>query len=103
MSASRPRSQPKPPMNLANLLLDHPFPDGEGLLFTVDSTTTAGEARAAARQVAERLGPLEGRAVAVQLPNGPDLVSTMAGVWLAGGDAVPLPPPQLGPEAVGIK
>ena len=79
-------------MTLASLLLDHPFPDGEGLLHTVDRTVPAGEARAAARRVADELGPLERRAVAVQLPNGPDVVTTMVGVWLAGGVYVPVNP-----------
>src|SRR6185436_14435300 len=62
------------------------------LLHTVDRTVTAGEARARAREVAGELGPLDGRAAAVQLPNGPDLVSTMVGVWLAGGVYVPVNP-----------
>jgi acyl-CoA synthetase (AMP-forming)/AMP-acid ligase II len=74
------------------LLLDHPFGDDEGLLHTIDRTVTAGEARAAARRIAEELGSLDGRAVAVQLANGPELVSTMVGVWLAGGVYVPLNP-----------
>jgi acyl-coenzyme A synthetase/AMP-(fatty) acid ligase len=42
--------------------------------------------------VAEELGPLDATAVAVQLPNGPELVTTMVGVWLAGGVYVPLNP-----------
>jgi acyl-CoA synthetase (AMP-forming)/AMP-acid ligase II len=46
----------------------------------------------AARRIAEGLGPLDGRAVAVQLPNGPELVATMFGVWLAGGVYVPVNP-----------
>ena len=58
-------------MNLASLLLDHPYGDEEGLLHTVDRTVTAGEAKVSARDVAARLGQLDGRAVAVQLPNGP--------------------------------
>lgn len=78
--------------NLADLLFEHPFSDDAGLLHTVDRTVTAGAARAAARRVAEQLGPLSGRAVAVQLPNGPELVSTMVGVWLAGGVYVPVNP-----------
>lgn len=85
-------------MTLASLLLEHPFGDDEGLLHTVDRTVTAGEARTAARAVAERLGELDGRAVAVQLPNGPELVSTMVGVWLAGGVYVPVNPRLPEPE-----
>jgi len=77
-------------VNLASLLLEHPFGDAEALLHTIDRAVTAGEARAAARGVATELGPLQGRAVAVQLPNGPDLVSTMVGVWLAGGVYIPV-------------
>ncbi len=79
-------------MSLARLLVEHPFADDEGLLHTADRTVTAGEAKAAARRVAEQLGNVGGRAVAVQLPNGPDLVSTMVGVWLAGGVYVPVNP-----------
>lgn len=79
-------------MSLASLLVDHPFGDDEGLLHTATRTVTAGAARAAARRVAATLGDLSGRAVAVQLPNEPDLVTTMVGVWLAGGVYVPLNP-----------
>jgi acyl-coenzyme A synthetase/AMP-(fatty) acid ligase len=79
-------------VTLAALLLEHPFGDDEALLHTIDRTVTAGEARAAARRVADELGPLGGRAVAVQLPNSPELVSTMVGVWLAGGVHVPVNP-----------
>ncbi|MBN2622628.1 MAG: long-chain fatty acid--CoA ligase [Acidimicrobiales bacterium] len=82
-------------MTLASLLLEHPFRDDEALLHTADRSMTAGEARAAARRVAGRLaetGEVAGRAVAVQLPNEPELVATMVGVWLAGGVYVPLNP-----------
>ena len=89
-------------MTLATLLLDHPFEDAEGLLHTIDRTVSAGEAKAKARRVGEDLGALDGRAVAVQLPNGPDLVATMVGVWLAGGVYVPVNPrhPQAEVDAV---
>jgi len=79
-------------VTLASLLIDHPFGDDEDLLHTASETVTAGSARAAAQRVAAELGPLEGRAVAVQLPNGPDLVTAMVGVWLAGGVYVPVNP-----------
>ena len=79
-------------MSLADLLMRHPFADDEGLLHTADRTVTAGEARAAARRVADNLGPLAGQAVAVQLPNSPEVVTTMVGVWLAGGVYVPVNP-----------
>jgi acyl-coenzyme A synthetase/AMP-(fatty) acid ligase len=77
---------------LEQLLLEHPFGDDEALLHTVDRTVTAGEVKEAAHRIAEGLGPLDGRAVAVQLPNGPELVATMFGVWLAGGVYVPVNP-----------
>ena len=82
-------------MNLAELLLDHPSADDEPLLHTIDRTMTAGEARAAARATAAHLadiGVAEGHAVCVQLPNEPELVTTMIGVWLAGGVYAPLNP-----------
>ena len=79
-------------MNLARLLLDHPFGDDEGLLHTADRTVTAGVAKAAACALADELGDLEGTAVAVSLPNGPDLVTAMAGIWRAGGVYVPVNP-----------
>ena len=75
-------------MSLAELLLGHPFGDDDDLLHTAHRTVTAGAARSTARQVAEDLGPLDGTAVAVQLPNGPELVTTMVGVWLAGVGAL---------------
>jgi long-chain acyl-CoA synthetase len=79
--------------NLSALLLDHPFPDDQGLLYTVDRTVTAGQARAATREVAADLraaGVEPGQAVAVQLPNGPDAVTAMTGTWLAGCVFVPV-------------
>ena len=54
---------------------------------------SAGEARAAARATAEKLraaGVESGEGVAVCLPSGPDLVTTMAGIWLADAVFVPL-------------
>ncbi len=79
--------------SLANLLLDHPFADERDLLCTVDGTMTAGAARAEARETAVRLtdaGIEPGHGVAVQLPSGPELVTAMAGIWLAGAVFVPL-------------
>jgi long-chain acyl-CoA synthetase len=81
--------------NLSALLLDHPFADDEGLLHSIDQDVTAGEARARTRQIAEELRALGVRphqAVAVQMPNGPDVVTMMAGVWLAGAVLVPVNP-----------
>ena len=64
-------------MSLADLLIEHPFADERALLHTSDRSVSAGAARAAARAIAADLGELEGRAVAVQMPNGPELVETM--------------------------
>jgi long-chain acyl-CoA synthetase len=79
--------------NLGNLLLDHPFADGRDLLCTIDRVRTAGEARAAAHATADAfraVGVEPGQGVAVRLPSNPDLVTTMAGVWLAGAVFVPV-------------
>jgi acyl-coenzyme A synthetase/AMP-(fatty) acid ligase len=72
--------------------MDHPFSDDEGLLHTIDSTVTAGAARRQALEMSSQLGSLDGRAVAVRLPNGPDVVCAMVAVWLAGGVYVPVNP-----------
>ncbi len=80
-------------MTLAALLTDHPFADDEPLLHSGATSLTAGAARAAARVVAGMLtaaGVDPGRAVAVQLPNGPDAIVAMFGVWLAGAVFVPV-------------
>ena len=77
-----------PEGGLADLLIDHPFPDPTPLINTLQRTVTAGEARSAAAETAERLrevGLEPGQAVVIQLPNGPDYVSAMFGVWMAGG------------------
>ena len=95
-SASRGGSRPSglaERVNLAQLLVDHPFADSEPLLCTIDGSVTAGEARSEALSVFGRLKHLgleHGQAVAVQLPNDPSAVTAMFGTWLAGGVLVPL-------------
>ncbi len=82
-------------MNLASLLLEHPFADDALLLHSVNTSLSAGEARAEATSVAEQLraaGVRPGQAVAVQLPNDPHTITTMFGVWLAGAVFVPVNP-----------
>jgi long-chain acyl-CoA synthetase len=78
--------------SLASLLVEHPFADDEPLLHTASRSMTAGEARAASRELAERLaahvGP--GRAVAVRLPDGPEVVIAMTAIWLARAVFVPV-------------
>src|SRR5580700_587367 len=78
--------------SLADLLTEHPFSDGEDLINTVDLSSTAGTARAEAFRIGARLrsvGVEPGQAVVVQLPNGPEFVYAMFGVWLAGAVFVP--------------
>ena len=80
-------------MNLADVLVGHPFADGEPLLHTLLRSVTAGDARREAANVATRLrdlGVAPGQGVAVRLPNGPDGVTAMFGVWLADAVYVPL-------------
>ncbi len=80
-------------MNLAALLVDHPFSDVEPLLHGVHESLTAGAARAESRAVADSLraaGVQPGQGVAVQLPNGPGAITAMFGVWLAGAVLVPI-------------
>jgi len=80
---------------LAALLMEHPFADDEGLLHTIDRTVSAGDARRAASAMAIELrarGVEPGAAVAVALPNGPEYITTMMGVWLAGAVFVPMNP-----------
>ncbi len=82
-------------MSLAVVLMDHPAADSDDLLFTIDRSMTAGEARREARRIAGSLtgigiGP--GDAVAVNLADGPSSVCTMIGVWLAGAVYIPLNP-----------
>ena len=82
---------------LASLLVDHPFADEAVLISTLDRNVSAGEAREEAAKVAEELrknGVRARDAVVVQLPNGPHVVSTMFGVWLAGAVFVPANPRQ---------
>ena len=80
-------------MSLAELLVSHPLDDDAPLLHTIGGAVTAGDVRRAAATTATRLrdsGVEPGQAVAVQLPNGPEMVTTMFGVWLAGAVFVPV-------------
>jgi acyl-CoA synthetase (AMP-forming)/AMP-acid ligase II len=89
-------------MGLGALLLEHPFADDQGLLFTVDRQMTAGEARQRAREIAATIVVEPGQGVAVQLPNGPELVCTMAAVWGAGAVLIPLNERSSVPEVESI-
>lgn len=88
-------------VGLAGVLLDHPIPDDQGLLLTADRQVTAGEARSRAWATAASLaeaGVLPGQAVGVCLPNGPEAITTMVGIWLAAAVFVPLNARAAGPE-----
>jgi long-chain acyl-CoA synthetase len=83
--------------DLASLLAQHPFPDPAPLISTVSHTVTAGEARADAASISKQLraqGLEPGQAVVIQLPNGPEFISAMFGVWTAGAVFVPASPRQ---------
>jgi long-chain acyl-CoA synthetase len=81
--------------DLSILLMDHPFSADQLLLHTIDHSVATGVAQAQARAVAAELrgvGVAPSQAVAVQLPNGPDVVIAMVGIWLAGAVFVPVNP-----------
>ncbi|MFZ0664257.1 MAG: long-chain fatty acid--CoA ligase [Acidimicrobiales bacterium] len=83
--------------NLATLLFEHPFSPGEGLIFTIDSAVDVGTAQSQAAATGDSLRELgvgPGQAVVVSLPNGPDFVTAMFGVWKAGAVFVPASPRQ---------
>lgn len=91
-----------PSPGLASILLEHPAPDDQLLLHSVDCSISAGQAREQARAMAASLrdhGVEPGQAVAVQLPNSPQSIVAMVGVWLAGAVFVPVnrryPPPEV--------
>ena len=77
---------------LAALLTEHPFADGDVLVSTSNLDVTAGELRADAERLSHRLreiGVAAGQAVVVELPNGPDFITAMFGIWLARAVFVP--------------
>lgn len=87
--------------SLAALLLEHPFGSDDDLLYTIDRVVTAGQAREAAKALARRVvlaGVQPGGPVAVRLPDGPDAVVAMAGIWAAGAVFVPVNPKAPAPE-----
>jgi long-chain acyl-CoA synthetase len=76
--------------SLASLLFEHPFGPDEPLLYGADGVLSVAEAQAQAERVAAGLAGTRGVAVAVQLPDGTDLVTTMFGIWRAGCVLVPV-------------
>jgi len=68
-------------VTLFDLLCDHPFDEDEGVLFSVDGSMTLGETRRRVEELARTFDVGPGRAIAVQLPNGPELLCAMFAVW----------------------
>ncbi|MYL08849.1 MAG: AMP-binding protein, partial [Acidimicrobiia bacterium] len=81
-------------MNLADLILDHPFNDDEPLLHDLDRTWSAGEVRNDVRSLAQQLLSMgcARRGVAVNLARGADVVLAMAAIWHADGVFIPINP-----------
>ena len=77
-------------MGLEELLLQHPFSEGEEVLFTSDEAMTVGDARRRVEEIAATLRVSPGEAVAVQLPHGPELMCTMAAIWTRRAVHVPV-------------
>ncbi|HLM63235.1 MAG TPA: class I adenylate-forming enzyme family protein [Acidimicrobiales bacterium] len=78
---------------------------GEVAVHWGDESWTLSRLRARATDVACALadaGVGEGAPVAVMLPDGPDVVAALFGVWRAGGVYVPLNPRQTAPEVVQV-
>jgi long-chain acyl-CoA synthetase len=81
--------------NLSTLLLDHPFTSDDFLIHTINQSVTAGQARTRAIELANELresGIRAGHAVAVRLPNGPDVIHSMMAIWLIEAVFVPINP-----------
>ncbi len=79
---------------LADLLVQHPFADDEPVLFGSTRTWTAGEARLAVAEGAQRLteaGLQAGQGVGVMLDGAPVVIAMMS-IWVAGGVFVPINP-----------
>ena len=81
-------------MNLAELILDHPFDDEEPLLHDLDRSWSAGEVRLEVRSRAQQLRSMgcARRGVAVNLGRGADVVLAMAAIWHADAVFVPINP-----------
>jgi len=81
--------------SLGDLLDGSEAEEAAALVHVGDESWTRAEVRAAADAVAARLtaaGVQSGQAVAVQLPDGVDLVATLFAVWWAGAVYVPVNP-----------
>jgi long-chain acyl-CoA synthetase len=89
-------------VNLRDLLFDEALDPDAALVHAGGSAWTVDDVRARARDIARALagaGVRTGSPVGVMLPNGPDVVAALFGVWLAGAAYVPLNPRLSQPEA----
>ena len=77
-------------MGLEDLLLQHPFPEEQLVLFSETDSMTVAQARRRVAEIATKLEIESGQAVAVQLPNGPELLCTMVAIWTRRAVYVPL-------------
>ncbi len=87
-------------MSLADVLEARDGDDTTVAVYTSTEEVTRAELRARAEALASRLrtgGLRPGQAVGVMLPNGPDIVAALFGIWFAGGVYVPLNP-RLSPD-----
>ncbi|GGV35913.1 hypothetical protein GCM10010182_70000 [Actinomadura cremea] len=75
---------------LAAFLTRHPAAPRSPVLHWKDGRRTLDELCTAARELAGRLGPMDGRAVASVVDTGAEAVEAMFGTWLAGGVHVPV-------------
>src|SRR4051794_25792530 len=81
-------------MNLAELLLHHPFDNERPLLHDPGRSLTAGQARSAVLSLADEIRALDlqDRGVAVNLESGIDVVLAMTAIWHANSVFVPINP-----------
>ena len=82
-------------MSLAEVLDRREGDETTVAIYTATEEITRAELRAQAEALAAVLregGLRTGQAVGVMLPNGPDIVAALFGVWFAGGVYVPLNP-----------
>ena len=94
-SASRAGPRDVTPMNLADVLDPRDDDATTVAVYTTTEEITRAELRARAEALTALLrerGLQPGQAVGVMLPNGPDIVAALFGIWFAGGVYVPLNP-----------
>src|SRR6185436_20186376 len=94
-SASRAGPRDVARMNLADVLDPRDDDATTVAVYTTADEITRAELRARAEALTALLraqGLRPGQAVGVMLPNGPDIVAALFGIWFAGGVYVPLNP-----------